>query len=193
MEYLVFLLELIRPPECSGRHRDVNHVFCRIGFERISECVRTSARSPCSPIAIGLTLNLLGVKSINARKRTSWDVTEFAAWYIRMVNTLVHIDVSSARFPHLMGRYGPSVHSGAQNDFFVTRTRSRTKLSHADATGFDYPNGPFGISPSIVRRGEFDNQCETQSRETLCCNVFATCNSANSQAVLAPSTCRKFE
>ena len=66
----------------------------------------------------------------------------------------------------LLGRRGPSVHSGVENEFGVTSTRSRTKLRQANATGVAHPAGSFAKVISTTRRGELDSQFKTRSQET---------------------------
>ena len=107
MNDLVFLRELIRPPGNSGAQREISRVFRRVDFDCISECFVTRAAPTCSPIAIALTLNVLGVKSVNARIRSAKDVTRFDVWYAKRLDTLAHIDVAPSRlsgFRCAMGR-----------------------------------------------------------------------------------------
>ena len=98
MEDLVFLRELIRTPESTCFPLSVNRVFPRLWLEELLGCVITRDPPPCNPIAIALPLNLLWVKSINARTRAGKDVAWFGKWYIRRPNTIIHLDVAPSDF-----------------------------------------------------------------------------------------------
>ena len=67
-------------------------------MEGLLECVITRAAPPCDPVAIALSLNPLGVKSINARARAGKSVDTFANWYTKRLNALLHLDVGLEGF-----------------------------------------------------------------------------------------------
>ena len=57
------------------------------------ECIVTRASPPCNPIAVALSLSLLGLKSINACVRAGRSVGSFTRRYARSLNTLLRLDV----------------------------------------------------------------------------------------------------
>ena len=103
MEDLVLLLELIRTPGSNCFHLSTNHVFTHLGMEALLECVITRAAPPCNPIAVALTLNFLGIKSINACARDGRTVDTFNRWYTKRLNTLIKLDVGPETFSVFRG------------------------------------------------------------------------------------------
>ena len=98
MEDLVLLRELIRTPGSNCFTFNINHVFTHLALEDISECVISRDAPPCNPIAIALSLSLLGVKPINARPRAGKDVKSFSMRYIKKLSVLLHLDVERGDF-----------------------------------------------------------------------------------------------
>ena len=94
MDDLVLVRELIRFPDSSGLHNDVNHVFARVDFDALSECVGTRSSAPCSHIEIELRLNLIGWSLFarvyvplrvlrHSRRGTPTDLAHFYTWMFR--------------------------------------------------------------------------------------------------------------
>ena len=107
MADLVLLRELIRLPCNSGlRNDDINRVFRRVHRAHLSECVVTSAAARSSPVAIALFFNLIGIKSINACLRAAKNAHSLSIMHIRRLGTLLHLDVSPARFEEFRDKMG---------------------------------------------------------------------------------------
>ena len=98
MEDLVLLRELIRTPDSNCFSFSINHVFSHLGFEELLECVITRAAPPCNPIAVALSLNLIGIKSITSCARAGRDVVGFCKWYTKRLNAIIHLDVGPTQF-----------------------------------------------------------------------------------------------
>ena len=78
---------------------------------------------PCSPVAIALPLNVLGVKSINARARASKDVLAFSERHARRLSALIHLGVAPSSFSPFRNSMGRT---------FALACQTSTKLNATD-------------------------------------------------------------
>ena len=97
------LRELIRTPGSTCFSLSINHVFLNLGMEALLECVITRASPPCNPIAVALSFNLLGLKSINACVRAANSAESFTRRYTRNLNTLLRLGVGPETFALFRG------------------------------------------------------------------------------------------
>ena len=89
-------------------------------MEALLECVITRASPPCNPIAIALSLNLLGVKSLNACVRAGKSVDSFTRKYTRSLNTLLRLEVVPE---------APTLFRGGVDRTYVLACQTSTSLS----------------------------------------------------------------
>ena len=68
MTDLVLLRELIKNESARGHSDDIGRAFAQTGFDFLFESVLVRASTPYRQVAIALCFNLLGVKTIRARK-----------------------------------------------------------------------------------------------------------------------------
>ena len=97
------LRELVRTPGSNCFPLSINHVFTNLRMETLFECVIARASPPCNPFAVELTMNLLGLKSINACTRAGKTVGSFARRYTKRLNVLIRSDVGPDEFSLFRG------------------------------------------------------------------------------------------
>ena len=119
MEDLVLLRELIRTPGSNCFSLSANRVFTQLRMETLFECVITRASPPCNPIAVVLSMNLLGAKSISACSRTSRTLGSFDRRYAERLNALLRPDVGPQEF---------SLFQGGMDRCYVLACQTRTSL-----------------------------------------------------------------
>ena len=75
-------------------------------MEALRECVIARASQPRNPVAVALSLNMIGAKSINVRARDGKSVGNFARRYAKRLNTLLRLDVGREDFSLFRGGAG---------------------------------------------------------------------------------------
>ena len=93
---LVFLLELSRTPGAPCASLKIDHVSTL--RRAASGSIIAMASPPCSPVAIVLTLNPIGAKSINACTSAGKPLERFDKWYDKRLNLLLRLDVGPEKF-----------------------------------------------------------------------------------------------
>ena len=91
--------------------------------------VITRADPPCNQVAVALSLNLLGAKSLNACTRAGNSVDSFPRWYTRRLNTLLHLDVGPEAF---------SLFRGGMDRAFALACQTSTLLNVPDRAHGEY-------------------------------------------------------
>ena len=119
MTDLVLLRDLIRDTTSRGHSDNVDLLFRKLRFGSLFECVITRAVYPYPPVAIALSLDLLGVKSITTCARAAPDLHLFAKWYAARLNIVPRFDLSRTKYKPF---------SNALDRFCALSTRNQTTV-----------------------------------------------------------------
>ena len=153
---LVLLRELIGTPGSTCFLLSVNRVFLNLGMEALLECVITRASPPCNLIAVALSFNLLGLKSINACVRDANSVESPTRRYTRNLNTLIRLDV---------GPEAPPLFRGGMVRTYVLACQTSASLSVPDR-GRDEARATRPISTIHSHTEIWVNHCARTQAET---------------------------